>query len=236
MTTCLLVRHGQSKANVDGILAGHLDSELSDSGTVQVRRLAETLACVPIRLVVTSPLQRCAVTAQEIVAAQPESPKAHMDERVVEVRYGAWTGRPLKDLASDPLWSTIQSTPSSVTFPTDPAHASESMTAMADRAWGAWKEWEQAVAESHGTHAVWALVSHGDVIKALLARSLGMELDAFQSIVVDPASVSVVHRMGDRTAVGAMNIREDLISRLATDAPSSGEQPVNAGTVGGGDA
>ena len=236
MTTCLLIRHGQSEANVDGILAGHLDSGLTETGTAQVRRLAEILAVVPVRLVVTSPLQRCAVTAHEIVAAQPEAPRTHPDERIVEVRYGAWTGRPLKELASEPLWSVIQSMPSSVTFPADPRHASESMPAMADRAWTAWQDWDRTVAETHGTHAVWAMVSHGDVIKALVARALGLALDAFQSIVVDPASVSVVHRMGDRLAVGAMNVREDLIPRLAEAASASRDQAANAGAVGGGNA
>ncbi|KAB7742956.1 phosphoglycerate mutase [Nostocoides sp. F2B08] len=234
MTTCLLIRHGQSEANVDGILAGHLDSRLTDAGTTQVRRLAETLSAVPVRLVVTSPLQRCAVTAREIVAAQPGRPHAQPDERIVEVRYGAWTGRPLKELASEELWSAIQSTPSSVTFPADPVHASESMTAMTDRAWEAWQEWDHTIGETYGAQAVWALVSHGDVIKALLARAMGLALDAFQSIVVDPASVSVVHRMGDRTAVGAMNVREDVIQRLAEAASSSGQPAANAGTVGGG--
>jgi probable phosphomutase (TIGR03848 family) len=237
VTTCLLVRHGQSEANVDGILAGHLDSGLTDTGMVQVRRLAETLASVPVRLVVTSPLQRCAVTAEQIVAAQRQPPRAQLDERVIEVRYGAWTGRSLKELMSEHLWSTIQSTPSSVTFPPDPVHASESMTAMADRAWSAWQDWERSVGEAHGTEAVWVLVSHGDVIKALLARALGLALDAFQSIVVDPASVSVVHRMGDRLAVGAMNLREDVIARLAEGPSSSSGAPApNAGTVGGGNA
>lgn len=234
MTTCLLVRHGQSEANVAGILAGHLDSELTDAGMVQVRQLADTLAPVPLGLVVTSPLRRCAVTAEQIVAAQPERPRVHLDDRVIEVRYGAWTGRSLQELASEHLWSMIQSTPSSVTFPSDPVHASESMTAMADRAWAAWQDWERTVVEAHGTRAVWVLVSHGDVIKSLLARALGLALDAFQSIIVDPASVSVVHRVGDRLAVGAMNVREDLIGRIAEAASPSAEPAANAGTVGGG--
>lgn len=236
MTTCLLVRHGQSEANVQGVLAGHLDSRLTDTGVAQVRRLAATLGAVPVRVVVTSPLERCRATAEEIVSAQPGRPPAHLDERLIEVRYGAWTGRSLKDLASDALWSTIQSTPSSVTFPPDPEHASESMTAMAERAWSAWQHWEGTVAATYGADAVWALVSHGDVIKALLARALGLTLDAFQSIVVDPASVSIVDRTGDRFAVGAMNLRDDVIERLAQAGASSLEPVPNAGAVGGGDA
>ena len=43
-----------------------------------------------------------------------------------------------------------------------------------------------------GRDAVYAVVSHGDVIKAILADALGMHLDQFQRIVVDPCSVSVV--------------------------------------------
>ena len=71
MTTCLLVRHGQSQANVDGVLAGHLDSTLTDEGLAQARRVAEALSGVPVRRIVTSPLSRCRATAEQI-AAMPD--------------------------------------------------------------------------------------------------------------------------------------------------------------------
>ena len=51
---------------------------------------------------------------------------------------------------------------------------------------------DAAVAAAHGDDAIWVAVSHGDVIKALLADALGMHLDAFQRIVVDPCSLAVV--------------------------------------------
>jgi broad specificity phosphatase PhoE len=63
---------------------------------------------------------------------------------------------------------------------------------MQHRAVAAVREHDAAVAAAHGDDAVWVAVSHGDVIKALLADALGMHLDAFQRIVVDPCSVSVV--------------------------------------------
>ena len=236
MTTCLLVRHGQSRANVEGILAGHLDSDLTATGADQAARLAARLATVRLRLVVTSPVRRCRATAEHIVSAPADPPDTHIDDRLVEVRYGAWTGRSLAALASEDLWSTVQSAPSTVTFPPDPEHAAESMTAMVDRAWAAWEHWAQAVTSANGAHAVWVLVSHGDVIKALLARGLGLALDSFQSIVVDPASVSVVHRTGERLAVGAMNVREDLFDRLSDRTDPTHEPGANAGAVGGGDA
>ena len=58
MTTCLLLRHGQSQANLDGVLAGHLDSALTEEGLRQARRVAAALREVPIRRIVTSPLSR----------------------------------------------------------------------------------------------------------------------------------------------------------------------------------
>jgi broad specificity phosphatase PhoE len=72
MTTCLVIRHGQSQANVDGVLAGHLDSGLSEAGAAQAAGLAEALREVPIRVVVTSPLSRCRATAEALAAAHPD--------------------------------------------------------------------------------------------------------------------------------------------------------------------
>lgn len=234
MTTCLLIRHGQSQANVDGILAGHLDSALTEHGLGQVRRVAEALREVPIRRIVTSPLSRCRATAAEIAAMHRDAGPPKVEERLAEVRYGAWTGRSLAELGKDDLWPVIQSAPSTVTFPADPAHPHEAMVDMSGRAWAAWQHWDAEVAQEHGETAVWALVSHGDVIKALLARSFGLGLDAFQSIVVDPASVSIVHRHGARTAVSGLNLREDAYTRLVHSPAGEAAPPPDAGIVGGG--
>ena len=57
----------------------------------------------------------------------------------------------------------------------------------------------------HGTDAVWAAVSHGDLIKAILADALGMHLDSFQRIVVDPASISIVRYTAARPYVITAN-------------------------------
>lgn len=235
MTTCLLIRHGQSQANVDGVLAGHLDSPLTEDGLLQARRMAAGLHPVPIARIITSPLRRCRATADELVAEQPDPGAVVVDDRVAEVRYGAWTGRSLDELAKEELWRTVQGAPSTVTFPPSSEHDHESLAHTAARAWEAWSDWDERVNAEHDGSAVWALVSHGDVIKALLARALGLDLDAFQSIVVDPASVSIVHRHAGRTAVSGMNLREDAFDRLARAARGA-EDRSNAGVVGGGNA
>lgn len=235
MTTTLLIRHGQSQANVDGRLAGHLDSPLTEEGIRQARHLATSLKPVPVRLVAASPLSRCVATASELLAGRADPAALVLEEGVIEVRYGAWTGRGLKELADEELWRTVQSAPSTVTFPASAEHDHESMGEMAHRAWEAWSRLDSQVSAQHGERAVWALVSHGDVIKALLARAMGLELDAFQSIVVDPASVSIVHRHAGRTAVSGLNVRDDIFERL-TRSEKEHQDTASVGVVGGGDA
>jgi probable phosphomutase (TIGR03848 family) len=185
VTTVLLVRHGRTTANTAGVLAGWTEGvSLDDTGVAQVRALAQRLAGVPLAAVVSSPLQRCKETTDLLLDGRSDVPR-HEDPRVGEVRYGDWSGRELKTLVKDPLWKVVQGHPSAMTFPGDEG---ESMTAMANRSVTAVREWNARL----GDDAVYVVVSHGDVIKAVLADALGMHLDQFQRIVVDPASVSVV--------------------------------------------
>jgi probable phosphomutase (TIGR03848 family) len=187
VTTALLVRHGRTTANSAGVLAGWTEGvSLDETGQEQVRALAKRLAGVPLAAVVASPLQRCQETAELLLQGRDGAVvPCHDDERVGEVRYGDWSGKELKKLAKDPLWKVVQGHPSAMTFPGD---GGESMTAMATRAVTAVRDWNARLGED----AVYVVVSHGDVIKAILADALGMHLDQFQRIVVDPASVSVV--------------------------------------------
>jgi probable phosphomutase (TIGR03848 family) len=192
--TVLLVRHGRTTANASGTLAGWTPGiALDDVGRAQAQALAERLAPVPVAAVVTSPLQRCQETTDAMVAVPgPRGvprPDRLVDDRLGEARYGDWTGRPLKELTKEPLWRVVQAHPSAVTFP---GERGESMLAMQLRAVEAIREHDAAVAEAHGDTAVWVAVSHGDVIKSVLADALGMHFDAFQRIVVDPCSVSVI--------------------------------------------
>jgi probable phosphomutase (TIGR03848 family) len=185
VTTVLLVRHGRTTANGAGVLAGWTEGVgLDETGRSQVAALALRLAAVPLAAVVTSPLQRCQETTELMLAGHPPVER-HVDGRIGEVRYGDWTGGELKKLAKDPLWKVVQSHPSAMTFP---GEGGEAMRDMQTRAVTAVREWNDRLGED----AVYAVVSHADVIKAVLADALGMHLDQFQRLVVDPSSVSVV--------------------------------------------
>jgi probable phosphomutase (TIGR03848 family) len=221
--TVLLVRHGRTSANATGVLAGWTPGVgLDDRGREQAGRLAGRLAEVPLAALVSSPLQRCRETAALLAAGRTAPLKASVDHRLGECRYGDWTGRPLKELAKDPLWRVVQAHPSAVVFP---GPQGESMLAMQQRAVEAVREHDAAVAAAHGPDAVWVAVSHGDVIKAVVADALGMHLDAFQRIVVDPCSVSVIRYTALRPFAVRVNDTGGDLSGLV---PARPRKPVRA--------
>ncbi|GAA1693555.1 histidine phosphatase family protein [Fodinicola feengrottensis] len=212
MTTVLLVRHGRTIANATAVLAGWTPGvTLDETGQAQAAKLAERLSVVPLSAVVASPLERCQQTAQAVVGDQAGELKIHTDDRLGECRYGDWTGRPIKELAKDPLWKVVQQHPSAVVFP---GLEGEALAATQARAVAAIREWDVRVREEHGPDAVWMACSHGDVIKSVLADALGQHLDLFQRIVVDPCSVSVVRYTETRPFVVRMNDTGGDVSAL----------------------
>ena len=232
MATLILVRHGRTTANAGGTLAGRLPGvRLDDTGEEQVRRVGERLASVPLAALVSSPLERCKQTAKAIAAAQSARLRITSERGLTECDYGDWQGRQLKDLAKEPLWKTVQAHPSAAAFP-----GGESMTGMQSRAVIAVRRQDAAIEAEHGSGAVWAAVSHGDIIKSILADALGMHLDLFQRLHVDPASVSIISYSSTRPYVLASNTHAGELSWLAPKPSRKRRTPRPAAdaAVGGG--
>lgn len=225
MPVAILVRHGRTAANAQGLLAGWTPGvHLDDIGIEQACRVGERLAALPLSAIVSSPLERTVQTAEAILDRQRKVTTVAVDDRLGECRYGEWTNQKLTDLARLPLWKTVQQRPSAVTFP-----QGESMPAMQARALGAVHEWNDRL----GDRAIYVMVSHGDVIKALVADALGMHLDQFQRIVIDPASVSVVRYGASGTQVLHVNDRGTDLSSLSAFARARRRKRIE-GAVGGG--
>ena len=221
-----MIRHGRTAANATGTLAGWTEGiGLDEVGRAQAADLALRLRVLPIRALVSSPLQRCVETAQ-IVAGALEDVAVTVDERLGECRYGSWTGGSLKELAEEPLWRTVQDQPSAARFPDGEAFPGESIAQMQARGLMAVREIDAAVGAEHGPRALWALVSHGDVIKSILADATGAHLDHFQRIVVGPASLSVVSYTDRRPFVVRLN---DCGTDLSAFVPPPGDAPVGGG-------
>jgi probable phosphoglycerate mutase len=226
VTTLLLVRHGLT-AMTGPVLAGWTPGlHLDERGRAQAAAVAARLAPVPLAAIVSSPLERCLDTAEAIAGER----EVAVDERLGECRYGDWTGRELKVLAKDPLWKQVQAHPSAVTFPNG-----ESLRAVSERAVEAVRDWNARL----GPDATWCAVSHGDVIKAIVADALGLHLDQFQRITADPCSVTVIRYTELRPFVLRLNDTgggvDDLLppKRKGRRARSS-DAPVGGGAGGAG--
>jgi len=235
VTLVLLVRHGLT-AGTGKVLTGRTPGiPLDDRGQEQARALAARLAAVPLDAIITSPLERCRQTAEAIAAARDGHPVAvQEDERFAEVRYGDWTGKPLRSLARERLWRVVQDHPSAVRFPGEEA---ESMADMQHRVVSAARDWNSRL----GKDAIYLVCSHGDVLKSLLADSRGMHLDLCQRIQIDPCSLSMIRYTPLRPFVVRMNDTGGTVSglaRRAADRQAPAAQPAGRGdgdaVIGGG--
>jgi len=185
VATLVLLRHGRTTSNAAGTLAGHQPVELDDTGRAQASAVGARLAASGVvpTFVISSPLIRC---RQTVDLALPGCP-AIDEPRLIECDYGDWSGGSLKKLAKEPLWKVVQAHPSAALFP-----GGESMAGMSARAIAAARDWDARATDAGGPDTVVIACSHGDVIKAIVADALGMHLDQFQRIAVDPASLTVI--------------------------------------------
>jgi probable phosphomutase (TIGR03848 family) len=235
VTTVLLVRHGLT-ATTGHVLTGWTPGiPLDDRGQAQAAALAARLAPLRLEAIVSSPLERCLQTASAIAAGR-DGQQVMTEDRVGECRYGDWTGRPLKKLATEKLWRVVQVHPSAVTFP---GPDGESMLDMQHRAVAAVRDWNARL----GQDATYLICSHGDVIKAIVADSLGLHLDQSQRIQADPCSLTVIRYTPLRPFLVRMNDRgggvDDLMPHRRghgprADGPSDHDTAASDAAVGGG--
>jgi len=244
VTLVLLVRHGLT-AGTGSVLTGRMPGiGLDDRGRGQAAAVGARLADVPLDAIISSPLQRCQETAAAIAAARSAGldpatpPNGHQlavteDDRFAEVAYGDWTGKPIKKLAKEPLWRVVQAHPSAVRFP---GPDGESLPGVQERAVAAIRDWNTRL----GPKAVYLVCSHGDVIKSIIADSLGLHLDMFQRIQVDPCSVSLIRYTPLRPFVLRMNDTGAGLGGVAGSRPAerevAGSRPALGGVAGSGPA
>lgn len=233
MTLVLVVRHGLTAATGTALSGRTPGIPLDDRGRAQAAAVAERLAQVRLDAIISSPLDRCAQTAAAIAAQQSSAAEVATEERLIEVGYGDWTGQSLRKLSREPLWRVVQAHPSAVTFP---GPGGESLPDVQRRAVSAVRDWNARL----GPEAVYLICSHADVIKAILADSLGLHLDLYQRIQIDPCSLSVIRYTPLRPFVERMNdtggsvkalIRSDKTT-AGTPALRPGDAPVGGGAGG----
>ncbi|TGD86312.1 MSMEG_4193 family putative phosphomutase [Mycolicibacterium sp. CH28] len=225
--TVILLRHGRSTSNTAHTLAGRTEGvELDVKGRAQADELVERVKGLPIKALVRSPLLRCRLTLDPLAAELGLDPV--IDDRLAEVDYGQWTGRALKDLVKEPLWSVVQQQPSAAVFP-----AGEGLAQVQARAVAAVREHDRRLADEYGADTLWIACTHGDVIKAVVADALGAHLDSFQRITADPASMSVIRYTPVRPFVVHVNHTGAALASVLSATPGEGDKSGDDAVVGG---
>ncbi|WP_347030972.1 histidine phosphatase family protein [Brevibacterium paucivorans] len=190
MVTIILLRHGESTANVQRVLAGRLAGvELTDRGREQVAKVAQELPSIDV--IRHSTIDRCVDTARIVasnrIIAQSSDVTIEADSRFDEVDYGEWSGLALDDLRTRAHWERVQQSPHTFEFP-----GGEAMTHVFNRA----VDGLTSLINDLGPGQTGLIVSHGDVIKAMVAHAVGAGLSNFQRFGVQPAQFCVLHVQG----------------------------------------
>ncbi len=180
MATLVLVRHATTPATGKRLGGWTPGVHLDEAGVAQAEDTAQRLADLKVAAVYASPLERTQETAK--IVAKPHGLRVRTRKGIGEVDYGDWTDKPLGQLRRRKQWASIQATPSRVTFP-----GGESIRGAQRRAVDATED----LAAEHADQII-VLVSHADVIKAIVAHHLAMPLDAFQRLVISPASATTL--------------------------------------------
>jgi probable phosphoglycerate mutase len=180
VTRLHLIRHAPTP-ETGKRLTGRLPGVgLDASGRALAEATASMVAEIPFAAIYSSPVRRCGETAR--IIAEPHAIRPTPYRSLIEVDYGTWSGRTLGSLRRTRIWKMLFIAPSRVRFP-----GGETLAEVQARAVAACEE----LAATHPKADI-ALVSHGDVIKSMVAHYLGVPLDLFQRIAIAPASVSVI--------------------------------------------
>lgn len=175
----MLVRHA-AHSHLGSVLSGRTPGiALSSEGLSQADRLARRCAGITIDCLQTSPVQRARETALAIAAGR-EGLKVDAVPELDELDFSDWSGRSFVELADDPQWHDWNGARATATAP-----GGESMAQAQARAWA---HIEKTAAARAGQTIV--MVSHCDIIRAVVAHVLGLSLDHILRFDIEPASIS----------------------------------------------
>jgi probable phosphoglycerate mutase len=164
-------------------LAGRIPGvHLNEKGRAQAKNAAKALAGMKLKAVYASPLDRTMETAQPI--AEVHGLEVIPREGLLEVDYGKWQDKTLKQVARQKLWKLVQHHPSQARFPEGESFADAQHRIISEI---------EALCEMHKAKDMFVCVGHSDMIKLAVAYYLGTPLDLFQRIIVQPGSITTLH-------------------------------------------
>lgn len=191
VTNFLFIRHGRHDYLGRAIAGRKAGVHLNDAGRNEAEHLAEKLSLLPVDAIYSGPLDRVRETAEPI--ARHFNLPLQIAEEFTEIGVGEWEDRAFSELSQLPLWKTVNAFRSSTQFP-----GGELMLEVQVRAL-------RKLNEIRGRHRFAVIVTHGDVVRAIMAHFLGMHLDLFLRIEIDPASLSLLEYGEDFAIVRTLN-------------------------------
>lgn len=192
MTTLYIVRHGEAQGNVERNFHGWYDSDLTENGREQIKRLSAYFKDIRIDAAYSSDLRRTKETAEVVAGERGLTVKTRADLR--EIHGGQWEEVPWDDLPIrfPESYENWLHRPHLLQMP-----GGERMTAFQDRIYKAVLD----IAAKHKNENV-LIATHGTAIKVLLCRVRGIPLSAMPGEKwCDNASVTVLEKVGDRIEV-----------------------------------
>ena len=194
MPTLLLIRHGENDL-VGRKLAGRTPGvHLNENGQKQAAAVAQALGKAPIKAVYSSPMERAFETAQPLAAAL--GLEVQIRPGLIEIDYGRYQGRTFKQLARAKIWKEVLKNPAEGRFP-DGESFSEAQARVTNEL--------EAIAALHAEDEIVVCFTHADVVRLSVAHYLKMPIEAFQRLMVNTTSVSVIVRVKDEVYVPHIN-------------------------------
>jgi broad specificity phosphatase PhoE len=199
VTTFLLVRHGAHDWVGRGIAGRQPDVSLNAEGRRQAQELVPRLAGVALDAIYCTPQPRTQQTAQPLAAARglPLQVRDAFDE----VDMGEWVGKSFRELeALGEPWRRWCERRASAHPPGGEPFAEVPRRSMAGL---------RQLRDAHPEENV-LIVSHGDVIKAMVASCLNMSFDDLERFDIAPASVSTLAMAADWMQLRLLNAQGPL--------------------------
>jgi probable phosphoglycerate mutase len=193
-TTFYLVRHAAYDL-LGRVLAGRMRGvSLSETGRQQAEAVADALASRQLAAVISSPQPRALETASPIAARHGLEPQ--MEQALDEIDFGDWTGMRFDELAARADWRAFNTFRAMALVP-----GGETMQQAQTRA-------INAILRLRATFPGQAVVvvSHGDIIKSVIAHVLAVPLDLFRRIEISPASCSMLVLEDEDVRIEAVNL------------------------------
>ena len=196
VTALLLIRHAEPAGWAKQVCHGALDVPLSDNGMIQARRIGDRLQDARLDAVYASPLRRAVATASAV--AGPHGLAPVLREDLAEIDFGAFEGRTFDEIAAShpDLYSRWMREPASVRFP-----GGESFDDLRGRVTSE----VTRIRREHESGSV-AVVTHGGVIRAVLADIFGVGDRMIFRIDQSWGGMSLVEWVGDEPIVRYVNV------------------------------